>query len=247
MTANPWEPARHPPPVLPDEIHVWRIDLERTAATDASLLAPDEADRVARLRFAQHRERFIAGRCALRILLGGYLAIPPGAIRFCYGAQGKPALLPVPGSKTLHFNFSNSGDLGLLAVSRDREPGIDLEMRDRSISVEALARHIFSAGEREAFERLPPQERKPALLAAWTRKEAYLKALGTGFSRALNSFSVAVPADGAPALLQLPDGSGACSPWKFVPLGPHPHYLASLAARGEDWSLRCLDWQPGQP
>lgn len=245
MAGHPWEPARHPPPILPAEIHVWRIDLQRTSTADSTLLAADEAARAARLRFALHRARFIAGRCALRNLLGGYLAIPPAEIRFRYGAQGKPALVASRAGKTLHFNFSNSGELGLLAVSRDRELGIDLEMGDRNISVEALARHIFTAGEWEGFDRLPPQDRKQALLAAWTRKEAYLKALGTGFSRAMNSFSVAVPADTEPALLQLPDASGTCSTWKFVPLYPHTEYLGALTARGQDWSLRCFDWKPG--
>ena len=247
MAGNPWEPAQQPTAALPGEIHVWRIDLEVPghAAAGNALLAADEAARAARLHYAHHRARFIAGRSALRILLGGYLATPPREIRFRYGPRGKPALVPARPGDTVHFNFSNSGGLGLLAVCVDREVGIDLEMCDRTISEEPLARHIFSAGEWTAFDKLPPGRRKQAVLAAWTRKEAYIKALGAGFSLPLNSFSVSVPADSEPALLQLPDSSGAHSNWKFVPLDPHPEYLGSLTARGEDWTLHCFDWQPG--
>ena len=115
MTSHPWEPAQHPPAFLPAEIHVWRIDLERIAAPGITLLAADEATRAARLRYAQHRTRFIAGRCALRILLGEYLDTPAGELRFRYGTHGKPALVPVRTGASLHFNFSNS-DLKLVYI-----------------------------------------------------------------------------------------------------------------------------------
>ncbi len=187
MTAQSWQPAAHQPPPTPDEIHVWRIDLAAGTGSPAgaTVLSPDERERAARLLCEHKRAQFIAGRSALRRLLGHYLGAAPQTLTFRYGPRGKPALATGAAHRTLQFNFSNSRDLGLLAVATAREIGIDLEYRHRGISVAPLARHILSPGEAAAFQRLPPQRHKQALLATWTRKEAYVKALGVGLARSL--------------------------------------------------------------
>jgi 4'-phosphopantetheinyl transferase len=217
---------------------VWRIRLDVPAPAESPLSA-EEQQRAQRLLDGQKRHYFRAGRAALRNLLGAYTGTPPRELPFAFGPHGKPFLPDSP----LQFNFSNSGELGLLAVSSDRAVGIDIEYRDRNISVQRLAAHIFTADEATAFQQLPHAEQHAALLAAWTRKEAYIKALGRGFSLPLKSFSVAVTADGEPAVLHLQDDAGKPQPWQFVPLAAHPQYLASLAAAGTDWTLRCFDWQ----
>jgi len=238
MTADPWRRVPSPPELVAGDIHVWRIRLDVPTGSDSSLSA-DERQRARRLRAAEKRHHFTAGRTALRSLLGAYTGCDPRALQFDYGPHGKPFLPGAP----LQFNFSNSGNLALLAVCNDREVGVDIEARDRTIRVESLAAHILTAEETGAFRQRPASDHHAALLAAWTRKEAYVKALGAGFSLPLKSFSVAVPADDAPARLPMQGGTETPHPWQFVPLAPHPDYLASLAAAGSDWTHHCFDWQ----
>jgi 4'-phosphopantetheinyl transferase len=246
MNVLNWQPAAQQPPPAPDEVHVWRIDLAAGAESpdDAALLSPDERERAGRLLIEHKRIRYIAGRSALRRLLGQYLGEAPQALAFRYGAHGKPTLDPGETQAALTFNFSNSDTLALLAVATGREVGIDLEYRHRDISVAPFARHILSGSETVPFERLPTARRKPALLATWTRKEAYLKALGVGLARSMTGFSADIADDAETAVHQLEDADGRPQSWTFVPLVVHPDYLACLASPGSDWSLRCFDWRP---
>jgi 4'-phosphopantetheinyl transferase len=238
MSTADWQRVPPHPELAAGDIHVWRIRLESPAPAESPLSA-EEQQRARRLRDAQKRHHFSAGRAAVRNLLGAYTGTPPRELPFEFGPHGKPFLPDSP----LQFNFSNSGELGLLAVCCDRAVGIDIEYRDRNISVQRLAAHIFTAEEAATFQQLPDAELHAALLAAWTRKEAYIKALGRGFSLPLKSFSVAVPADAERAVLHLQDATETPHPWQFVPLAPHPDYLATLAAAGTDWTPRCFDWQ----
>lgn len=237
MSSADWRRVQRHPELAGGDIHVWRIRLDIPAPGE-SPLSEDEQQRAQRLRDTRKRHRFSAGRAALRNLLGAYTGSQPRALEFALGAHGKPFLPDSP----LQFNFSNSGELALLAVCRDREVGIDIEQRDRKISVERLAAYIFTSAEAAAFRQVPESGKQAALLAAWTRKEAYIKALGRGFSLSLKSFSVAVPGDGEPAVLHMEDATGTPRPWQFIPLAAHPDYLATLAAAGTDWTPQCFDW-----
>ena len=245
MAAQPWQPAAHQPPPAPERIHVWRIDLTAGsgAPADAALLSPDERERAARLLCEHKRARFIAGRSALRRLLGQYLDKAPQTLVFRYGPHGKPALVTGASETILTFNFSHSEDLALLAVATGREVGIDIEYRHRDISVAPFARHILSENEAAALQRLPEEQHQQALLAAWTRKEAYVKALGEGLARSLKSFSAGI-ADDEPAVRRLEDANGEPRTWTFTPLAVHPDYLACVAAPGSDWTPHCFDWEP---
>jgi 4'-phosphopantetheinyl transferase len=246
MTAQYWQPSSHQPSPAPGLIHVWRIDLAPGAGSPAAatLLSCDERERAARLLCEHKRARFIAGRSALRRLLGHYLGTAPQTLVFSYGPHGKPALITGASEATLTFNFSHSEDLALLAVTTDREVGIDIEYRHRDISVTPFARHILCENEAAALQRLPEEQHKQALLTAWTRKEAYVKALGEGLARSLKSFSAGIAEDDGTAVRQLEDASGDPRTWKFTTLAVHPDYLACVTAPGSDWTPHCFDWKP---
>ena len=247
MTAQYWQPSSRQAPPAAGEIHVWRIDLAAGSglpADPAVLLSPDERERAARLLCEHKRTRFIAGRSALRSLLGQYLDKAPQTLVFRYGPHGKPALVTGASETILTFNFSHSEDLALLAVATDREVGIDIEYRHRDISVAPFARHILSENEAAALQRLPEEQHQQALLVAWTRKEAYVKALGEGLARSLKSFSAGIADNDEIAVLRLEDADGEPRSWRFIPLAVHPDYLACLASPGAGVTLRCLDWRP---
>jgi 4'-phosphopantetheinyl transferase len=243
---TPADKATACPLPAPGNIHVWRIDLQHPAlrALGERLLSDDETARARRFQFEPHRQRFMAGRSAMRLLLGRCTGREPAAIRFQYSAHGKPALPQTGSTPPVRFNFSNTDRRALLAVAVDREVGIDLEGREREINVPGLVRHILTGQEAAEFNRLPEAVRRQALLTIWTRKEAWIKALGAGFSRPLKSFSVSVDPGDIEQVLSMPEQAGAPADWTFRLLEAHPDDIATLTARGTDWSCRCLDWQP---
>ena len=163
---------------LPDGcVRLHRLNLDRKANFET--LSDDERARADRFHFPIDRDRFAVGRASLRALLGGYLDIPPSALRFGYSKSGKPFLQNNP---ALRFNLSHSRETGLLAVSYNREVGIDLEFIDPGIKRdwESVALEVFSKNERIELVRSSPEEKIRMFYRLWTRKEAYVKGLGVG-------------------------------------------------------------------
>ena len=161
-------------------VHTWCVNLDVPAETVAALsatLSPDECDRGARLRFARDRERFVVTRGVLRRLLGRYLDMPPGDIRFAYNAFGKPELDPTLDSR-LQFNVSHSADLALIAITTDAAVGVDLECIRPQPDGPEIARSVISTADVERLNSTPSDRYDEAFLSCWTKKEAYVKARG---------------------------------------------------------------------
>jgi len=227
------------------EIHVWRAMLEVGPSRIRSLwqiLSNDEQERADRFRFQKDRQRFIAARGLLRTILGRYLAVEPGLLQFRYSSTGKPALDGNSSDSTLHFNLSHSVGLALYAFTRAREVGIDVEFLQPSISNERIPEQFFSPREAAAIRALPPQGQPEALLACWTRKEAYLKARGDGLAHRLDEFEVTLAPGEPAALLSTAVNPQEASRWSLHFLEPAPGYLAALAVEGHNLQLKCWQW-----
>lgn len=226
-----------------DQIHVWRASLDQPTEQVRGLaesLSADERERAARFHFERDQRRFVVGRGVLRAVLGSYLEIPASHIQLSYGPQGKPVLFSDSGQvSSLHFNLAHADGLALYAVTRDRELGIDIE-RIRPIPETArIAEQFFSAQEREALAALPEEQRQEAFFRCWTRKEAYLKAVGEGLARPLDQIQVSL-APGEPARI-LGDSQEA-ERWCLREVIPADGYIAALAVEGHGWGLSCWQW-----
>jgi len=190
---------RAPPVQLPaGAVHLWAMDIGDLGdisdgavgggdSPAANLLDAAELARARRIAGPAQRALYLGGRAGMRLLLCAYSGLDNAELRFCNGPRGKPKLLNrLPGGGELCFNYSLSGGRALYAVARNRQVGIDLETWPRAINTEGLARRILSAAERRAWRALSatapatPDGRAAAMLACWTRKEAYGKALGVG-------------------------------------------------------------------
>ncbi len=237
----PWET---PPPQLVlerDHVHVWRAWLDHEPGCGDSFratLSPDERARADRFRFDRDRARFVAGRAALRMILGRYLRREPAALRFGYGPQGKPFLADAPGAD-LRFNLSHSYGLALYAVARGRDVGIDVEKIDPRLE-NGIAEQFFSPREVAALRSLPSAGQTEAFFACWTRKEAYAKARGEGLRLRLDQFEVSLGESAA--LLRSDEDPGDTRRWRLEALSPGSGYAAAIAVGGDCCSLACWQW-----
>lgn len=242
MSTPRWESPPLRPLLGAEEVHVWCVPLdppEEEVRRCAALLSPDEQARAARFRFEKHRREFTVGRGMLRTLLGRYLDADPRRLEFGYGPHGKPVLA----SGGLRFNLSHSGSLALYAVARERELGVDIEEHRPLDDAEQIAERFFSRAENEAFRALPPELRNEAFFLCWTRKEAYIKAIGEGLSLPLHEFDVSL-APGEPARLLGARDAAQALRWTLRGLDPAPGYAAAIVVEGSGWELACWRWGP---
>jgi 4'-phosphopantetheinyl transferase len=228
-----------------DAIDVWCAPLDLAAAElgrFGSILAADEIARAERFHRREDGERFIAARGILRTILGRYLDLEPGLLRFRYGAHGKPELCRSPGRPPVTFNLSHAHGLAICAVAGGRKVGVDLEYLRPGLEYEAIAARFFSAAENSALRALPGRLRRGAFFRCWVRKEAYLKARGEGLTLPLCQFDVSL-APGQPArLLASRDDPDAAFRWSLREIEVPTGYVAALAAERHDWLLKQRYW-----
>jgi len=217
------------------DVIVARVTLavpDHERAELATLLSDDERRRAERYRFAGDRERFVVARAGLRLVLARHAAGSAVRLRFAYGTQGKPWL---PSHPQLRFNLAHAGDLALIAVARGREVGVDLERVTAGRKLDDVAETFFSLAEQDGLARLEGEARTRALQRCWCRKEAYVKARGTGLSLPLHTFDVVIdgsaPPDGSLLLATRPHAAEAGA-WDLRDLEVGAAYVAALAVEG---------------
>lgn len=235
-------PPSAAPPLFPAEVHVWAVDLSGSARRERELLAPEERERAERFRFDRHRDRFTAARGALRSILGAYVGRAPRSLRFAEGAQGKPEL---PDAAGVHFNVSHSEAVALIAVGSVGPLGVDVEWHRPLEDLDELARRNFSARENARLAELAEERRAEAFFTCWTRKEAFVKALGEGLSHPLDSFDVTL-APGEPArFLEIRSAAPGDPEWRLHELVCPPRFSAALVTPAPDPVVRCWRWPRG--
>jgi 4'-phosphopantetheinyl transferase len=245
-----WDPeplasAGRADPLGPRDVHLWLLPLDIAPFAFeqvAAVLNREERDRASRFRSNQDRRRFEAGRGLMRHVLGNYLGLPPTAVRFEYGPQGKPSLTGPGGQTRLEFNLSHSAAWALLGVTRGRAIGVDIEAVRRTPDLEDIARRTFAPAELDHVLRQPPGQRTEGFFTCWTRKEAFVKAMGGGLSIGLKRFVVSIDPH-VPAEIRSIDGaSQAGSGWTLWGFRPLTGYCAAAAVHGRDLALhmKCL-------
>jgi 4'-phosphopantetheinyl transferase len=231
--------------ILGAEVHVWRVPLDSPDVVPqrlATTLSLEERIRAEKFFFDRDRSAYITARGVLRQLLARYLHRPPSELQFGYEARGKPFLANPSSAQPLNFNVAHSRNTALLAFSAGASVGVDVEFIRTDIASEEIAVRYFAPQEVAELLALPPEQRPEAFFLGWTRKEAYVKALGDGLQIPLASFCVSLtPA--LPATLESADSSR----WTLQNLSPGPGYAGALVAEGKNWNLRCFDWQAPQP
>jgi 4'-phosphopantetheinyl transferase len=200
---------------------------EGVRASEA-VLSDDERVRADRFTCDRHRRRFVVARARLRRLLGARLGERPESVELVYGAHGKPALAPRFADSDLRFNLSHCGDLAVYALASGREVGVDVEAIHEFPDADHVAARFFSPREYEGYRALDPHDRPLAFFNCWTRKEAFVKAIGAGVFHPLDSFDVTL-APGEPArILRVENTPGEECGWRLERFSPAAGFVAAV-------------------
>lgn len=227
------------PPLIVD-LWTWSLDAHPARqARLAGLLSPDERVRASALATERLRGRWIVARAGMREVLARETGVSPEALRFAYNEFGKPSLCG--GMKELWFNLSHSDDVAVLALCA-APVGVDVERIGAPL--EDVAQDYFSNDEAAAVLALPESQRADGFYRFWTAKEAFLKALGTGFSRSSTSFTVAYPPDAPARLVDAPWLDGSIEDWRFEQFEPRPGFRGAIAvlSRGSELKVSRHAW-----
>jgi 4'-phosphopantetheinyl transferase len=186
----------------PDECHVWRLPVVagRWDRYDQVLDAGEQARRERFLR-APDRIRYQTAHVGVRLLLGGYLGVPPQGLRFgrdcrhCPAVDhGKPTVLDPP--TALDFSLSHSGDLVTIAVAA-APVGVDVQEVEARTDIASISAVSLSPAELEWLGAQPVEQARQNFFGYWARKEALLKATGHGMAVPMSRITLSPPTEPA--------------------------------------------------
>lgn len=224
------------PPLHSEEIHVWRqkLQLAPPAVEEfRKLLSVDEQARAQRFRFEEGRTEYVVSRGTLRVILSAYQSLPLDHLQFVYSEYGRPSLVEHTSSEPIAFNISHSGSITLLAFTRHRRIGVDIEEVRQNFDPTEIAENFFSVSERTVLRELPPDLRHEAFFRCWTRKEAFIKALGEGLSHPLDAFDVSLAPGEPPELLATRPNGCEAARWALCDMAIPHGYVGALAVELE--------------
>jgi 4'-phosphopantetheinyl transferase len=227
-----------------NQVHVWQIALDQIRADVNSyfvVLSEDERQRSGRFAFWKDRNRYIVVHGILRVLLSQYLSTKPTGIFFHKTPYGKPYVLLQEKRSPLCFNISYSEQIALIAISVDREVGIDIEFIRNNLDVDQLSKSCFSPLELMELKSIPLSQRKEAFFCGWTRKEAYTKARGEGLFT-LDKFSVSLSRDKPTILLDVRADRNEPNRFSVYDLPVIEGYTSALVMEGHDNSISYFHW-----
>lgn len=215
------------PPAQSEALEVWRFDLDRYPDADIALLDETERRRAAAFVFARDRDRYIAGRCLLRTVLGQRLGVEPANIELRASPSGKPYL---PAPATLQFNLSHSHEVCYIALLEGTAVGIDVELDKAIDDPLLLGNTVFSPQEMDELNGTVSSARTAAFLRGWTRKESLVKAIGVGVGIDLKAITVGL---GHGEIIVPPIAGVSAQPWRVRSLEGHPGEYVACAESPE--------------
>jgi 4'-phosphopantetheinyl transferase len=214
----------HLPSPSPGEVALWTLVFPPPKPVPAifrEVLGPSELARAQRFVREEDRRQFLLSHGALRLILAAATGLAPGAVAYGRSERGKPYLV----GGELAFNLSHAGNCVLVAVTAGSPVGVDVEPLRALSDADGLVERFFATEEIQAYRTCPGDRRTEAFFTFWTRKEAYVKALGGGLSIPLGAFAVS-----------LDDPVRLVRPYPDAPV-PGPRLCGALAPAGHVGAL----------
>jgi 4'-phosphopantetheinyl transferase len=180
-----------------EPINIFWLNLDLSSATVLELsttLSPRERQRVARYSSATDQRRAIVSLARRKKILADICDQLPEDLIIRQNSSGKPFVNTGKGT-TVEMSSSQSGSVGLFAVTRQRSIGVDVESLSEIPKSKRFASWVATPSESRAINALEQSERTRAYLRLWTRKEAYFKATGEGIGSGITHIDVPVTSE----------------------------------------------------
>lgn len=194
------------------------------------ILSEDELQRVEKIKKEEDKQLYISCRAFLRKILARYLEMKPQDIEFEYGKHGKPSL---KGIADIQFSLSHTRELFLLGFARESAVGVDVEYMEREIDIEKLSSYVFSNKELDKFIIADKKLQQELFMNAWTRKEAILKAKGSGLTFPMKEVEVSFLKEEKTQVLSTPWGKNEEKEWFLDSFDLPGGYRAAVAVNGQ--------------
>lgn len=214
--------------LAPDAVHVWTSPLnvdDHKMEEMLERLSPSEQKRVGALLEERAVRQYVISRALQRQLLAGYVGGHPGEISFGVIAMGKPTLSK-PNDMGLTFNTTHSGTMVIIAITANRDVGVDVEQVRPVPRALKVAKRCYSSEEYEMLASLPPEKLDQAFLSIWVKREGTAKARGDSVWRGLASWKNGA-LENTPRRLDYRV--------EYLDLGPE--FVGVVVARGDDWRV----------
>lgn len=235
-----------------NEIHLWFVYDQKVAdegllESYQALLCVEERARMQRFIYPKHRHQFLLTRALVRTVLAEYLdAVLPEELVFTKNSYGKPSIDCGDALPPIQYNLSHTEGLIVLAVSAEKEVGVDVEAFSRKADILKLAQRYFSPSEVEELMALDSNEHQKRFFDLWTLKEAYIKACGKGLAIPLKDFSFSFVEDKieisfSPELNDQPEN------WRFWQFNVNEQYRLALGLNGAKEQEHTLVCKAGVP
>lgn len=215
-------------------VHVWHITWDRLTEdkrrTWMGQLSDDEKSKVERFVYDSDRDRYLVSHGFCRSVLGIYLHREPKEIQFGEEENNKP-IVQTENRPPIHFNLSHSMNAAVVAVS-NRPVGIDIEYLNPTLPFEEMIPQFMSEHEKSVFLRLSSSQQVKAFYCCWTRKEAYVKALGQGLSYPIKEITVSMT-EGSITAWKDDYQPNEPKRWKMDHIGYIPSYVGAVVHQGD--------------
>ncbi len=227
-----WQIAPDDLEISPHHVDIWMTSTdpgEGQVQAFRQSLTQAELARAQKFKPVSSYREYTVTRGLLRQSLSRVPGLDMAGVDFDYGEHGKPCLgTGVPG-ETIAFNVSHSHGLALVALTLGGRLGVDLEKIRTKVEWRSLAQQYFSGAEARALDGYPGETGLNAFFTCWTRKEAYVKALGGGISYGLKGFDVSIDPDETHAALTIRSKEEDADRWLIKKLPVPATHVAALA------------------
>lgn len=218
------------------DLHIWHFPLNQFYGCIENLkgnLSAEENERANYFLSAQDRAHYQMFHGLLREILGLYLHLPPPSLKFCSATYGKPYIDPSLNSTGISFNCSYSNGIALVGIALQREIGVDIEEIHKIYYMESLVEMQFTDYEKKRFFSLSDSKKLPFFYSCWVRKEALLKAIGTGIGNDLSRFNVMNYNNKTETMIDIPNGEGRTQNWLLKDLELSHNVKCAFCVEGE--------------
>lgn len=222
-------------------VDIWPVNIveaRKNLDNYRQQLTPDEIKRAEQFKVEYKYHEFVITRGLLKLRLSEQLNLPGSEVELTTLEHGKLVLHEKHQQQNIQFNVSHSHGESLVALTLDTAIGVDIEKIRQQIEWPALSKRFFSAAEYEALKDYDDDKCLSAFFSCWTRKEAFVKAVGDGIAFGLKEFDVNVDPDSAAKLLRTYSNAGAVKDWSLYSIDVTEGFVATLAVNRSESRVR---------